>query len=226
MAKQFIHLPFTQPLPNLSTEMREGKRFYLTPENSAYPSITTILSFLSKEAIDNWRERVGLDEADQISKHAAGRGTDLHSVIEQYLNNEEPSFPDNPKSHVRLMFRRMLRNLDKIDNIVAQEIPLYSDTLGVAGRCDCIGEYENILSVIDFKSSTKGKKKQWITGYFLQATAYSIMLEERTGMKAEQIVILICGENDFSCQVFVEKREKYIEELHSAIALFKEHHVF
>lgn len=185
-----------------------------------YPSITTVLSVLSEDAIDSWRERIGQEEAQKISEYACNRGTDLHSVLEAYLKNETPSFPDDPKSRVRIMFNRMKRVLSKVNNIVAQEVPLYSDALAVAGRCDCIAEYNGILSIVDFKGATKAKKKTWIKSYFLQTTGYSLMFEERTGMKAEQIVIFMAGEEDFSCQVFVENRDKYVSQLEDTIGLF------
>lgn len=217
----FNHTPLAVPLPELtSVTGDDGKRFYTTPDGNVYPSITTVLSVLSEDAISDWRTRIGQEEAQKISEHACNRGTDLHSVLEAYLKNETLIFPEDPKSRVKIMFKRMKRVLTKVDNIVAQEIPLYSDRLKVAGRCDCIAEYNGILSVVDFKGATKAKRKDWIKSYFLQTTGYSLMLEERTGMKAEQIVIFMAGEEDFSCQVFVENRDKYVSQLEDTIGLF------
>jgi ATP-dependent exoDNAse (exonuclease V) beta subunit len=207
-------------LPELTSQTIDGKRFYTTPEGKVYPSITTVLSVLNKEAIEEWRERIGQEEAQKISEHAANRGTDLHAVLESYIKNEPLTFPPDPRSKVKIMFDRLKRVLTKVDNVLAQEIPLYSDQLAVAGRCDCIAEWDGTLSILDFKGATKAKKKEWITSYFLQTAAYSIMFEERTGIRAEQLVILMSGENDFSCQVFVEKREKWIRKLEETIALF------
>ena len=218
----FTHTPLSIPLPELtSVTQGDGKRFYTTPEGKVYPSITTVLKILSEEAISNWQDRIGHEEAKKISEHASNRGIDLHSVLESYLKNEPLFFPNDPKSKVRIMFNRMKRLFTKVDNIVAQEVPLYSDALAVAGRCDCIAEYNGILSIVDFKGATKAKKKDWITSYFLQTTGYSLMFEERTGMKAEQIVIFMAGENDFSCQMFVETREKYINQLVKTIDIFQ-----
>lgn len=183
-----------------------------------------MLSVLSKEHIGKWKDRVGEVTAKEISEHASNRGNDLHAILESYLKNEELVFPADPKSKVRIMFNRMKRVLNNVDNIVAQEIPLYSDALGIAGRCDVIAEWIKRLSIVDFKGSTKAKKVDWITGYFMQATGYSLMFEERTGIKIDQIVILMSGEDDFSCQVFVEQREKFIEPLKETIALFNAQH--
>jgi genome maintenance exonuclease 1 len=216
----FNHKPLVTPLPELSAVTGPNGRFYTTPNGDVYPSITTVLSVLSEDAIADWRKRIGEEEAKKISEAAANRGTDLHAVLESYLKNEPLPFPEDPRSRVRIMFNRMKRVLSKVDNIVAQEIPLYSDILGVAGRCDCIAEYNNVLSIVDFKGATKAKKKSWIKSYFLQTTAYSLMFEERTGIKAEQIVIFMLGEEDFSCQVFVENRNNFINELDETIDRF------
>jgi ATP-dependent exoDNAse (exonuclease V) beta subunit len=217
--KSFTHRPLTTPLPELSTVTVHGKRFYDT-QTSLYPSVTTVLSVLNKEHIDKWRESVGEEEATRISEHAANRGTHLHSALEDYLQNRPVQFPLDTKSKVKIMFNRLRRILEDVDNIVAQEVPLFSAALTVAGRCDCIAEYKGKLSVLDFKSTTKAKKKDWILAYFLQATAYSLMFEELTGLKAEQIVIIISGEEDFSSQVFVEDRGNYIETLKGVIDKF------
>lgn len=220
MPQLFNHVPLATPLPELHTEEIGGKRYYITPEGLAYPSITTVLSVLSKDPIDAWRKRIGEEEAARISAHASGRGTDLHSVIEAYLKNEELPFPTDPKSRVRIMFNRMKQRLSNINDISAQEIPLYSDRLKVAGRCDCIAKWNGVPSIIDFKSATKAKIKAWINGYFIQTTGYSLMYEERTGIKVDQVVILMAGEDDFSCQAFVEKRDAYISQVSATIDLF------
>ena len=220
----FIHKPLASPLPELSADTTENGRYYTTPTGNVYPSITTVLSVLSDDAIENWRKRIGEEEAQKISEHASNRGTDLHSALEAHLKNETPNFPDDPRSKVRIMFNRIKRVLSKVDNIVAQEIPLYSDALRVAGRCDVIAEYNGVLSIIDFKGATKAKKKDWIKSYFLQTTAYSLMFQERTGIAAEQVVILMSGETDFSCQIFVEQRDKYVQPLKETINLFTAKH--
>jgi PD-(D/E)XK nuclease superfamily len=219
--KTFKHTPLTHSLPELECITTSSGRHYITPVGLRYPSITHVLSVLNSEAIAEWRKRIGLDEATQIAAKAADRGTSLHACIEDYLKNQEITFPTDKKSHVKIMFHRMKSVLADIDNVVAQEVPLYSDTLKIAGRCDLIADYNNIPSVIDFKGSTKAKKREWILGYFIQATAYSLMFEERTGICNEQIVIMLSGEDDFSCQVFVDNRKHYIHQLNEVIERFK-----
>jgi genome maintenance exonuclease 1 len=218
--KIFTHVPLAVALPELSADTTTNGRYYTTPEGNVYPSITTVLSVLSKDHIATWKDRVGEVTAKQISEHASNRGTELHAVLESYLKNEDLIFPADPKSKVRIMFNRMKRVLNNVDNVLAQEVPLYSDSLGIAGRCDVIAEWMKQLSIVDFKGSTKAKQVDWIQSYFMQATGYSLMFEERTGIKIDQIVILMSGEDDFSCQVFVEQRDKFIEPLKETIALF------
>lgn len=225
MNKTFIHTPLATPLPELSADTTDHGRFYQTPTGNIYPSITTVLGALSKEHLDAWRDRIGEEEAKKISLHASGRGTDLHAVLESFIKNEELVFPEDPRSKVKIMFNRMKRVLGKsCDEVLAQEVPLYSDLFRIAGRCDLIAKWDGTLSIIDFKGSSKAKKTAWIQGYFMQATGYSLMFEEQTGIKVEDIVILMCGEDDFSCQVFTEKRAKFIEPLRNAILSYEASH--
>src|ERR1700733_13442295 len=123
--KVFNHVPPTTPLPDLTAETLPEGRYYTTPENNRYPSVTTILSILSDDAIQAWRDRIGEEEANNISTHAADRGTNLHEILETYIKNQEPVFPEDKKSKVRLMFNRIKRVLNAVDNVIAQEAALY-----------------------------------------------------------------------------------------------------
>jgi len=204
----------------LNTETIKGGRYYITP-NGAYPSITTVLGVLSKQGIAEWRERVGEVEADRISTQAARRGTNVHQMCEDYVNNELDISKFKP--HEKAMFIPIKRVLDESLGLVyAQECPLYSDYLGIAGRVDCVAEYNGRLSIIDYKTAGKLKKKEWIGSYFQQASAYCVMFEERTGIPVDQIVIVIAVESESEPQVFVEKRDNYIGECIETIAKYKE----
>ena len=208
-------------IDEIKTETINGGRYYVTPTGEKYPSITTVLSILSKKAIMEWRKRVGAEEANKISTQAARRGTNVHQMCEDYLNNKtyitEKTMPVDKQ-----MFSTLKPILDeRINNIHTQEATLYSDYLGVAGRVDCIAEFDGRLSVIDFKTSRKLKKKEWISNYFQQASAYCVMYEERTGIPIDQIVILIAVDDE-QPQVFVEKRDNHIHDCIETIALYKE----
>ena len=214
----FYHVKLYGELPDITTESIKGKRFYVTPEGNKYPSITTVLSDRNKEGIVKWRESVGNDVANQVMRQAASRGTAVHTLIENYLNNEELS-----KQAVLpvALFVTMKSELDNINNIRIQEGGLYSDKLGVAGRVDCIAEYKGKISVIDFKTSTKEKKEEWVENYFIQGSAYCEMYEERFLQPIEQVVILIVTE-DGAVQTFIKDKRDYLPLLKTAIKEFNE----
>jgi len=141
-------------------------------------------------------------------------------MCEDYINNELDIKKFQPVD--RETFQSIKPVLDThLNNVYAQEVPLWSEYLGVAGRVDCIAEWDGRLSVIDFKTSRKEKKKEWISNYFQQASAYCVMWEERTGIPIDQIVIAIAVDR---CppQVFVEKRDNYIKECIQTIARYKD----
>ena len=219
--KKFDHVKLNGELPDIKTESIKGKRFYVTPDGNKYPSITTVLSDRNKEGIIKWRESVGHDVANQVMRQAASRGTAVHTLIENYLNNEELSKQDVlPVA----LFATIKSELDNINNIRIQEGGLYSDKLGVAGRVDCIAEYKGKISVIDFKTSTKEKKEEWVENYFIQGSAYCEMYEERFLQPIEQVVILIVTE-DGAVQTFIKDKKDYLPLLETAIKEFNEKNI-
>ena len=199
-------------IPEVKTKNVNRKRFYLTPDGGIFPSITTVLSVRKKEGLAEWRKRVGNDVANYISRTAAHRGTKVHKMVEDFLNNHEVE-KDNREFLPYCLFQQMKPILkEKVNNIYAQECGLWSDKYKVAGRVDCIAEYDGVPSIIDFKTSRKPKKKEWISNYFAQAAAYSIMYEERTGIPINRSVILIAVEGE-EPQVFIDRRDNYVETL-------------
>lgn len=183
-------------------------RLYETPNGDRYPSVTTITGQLSQNHIAEWRKRVGDEVADHISKQAADRGTRIHSYCENFLLSE--SYEVDMFDYD--FWKSMQPVVDRIDNIHALEAMLYSDQLRMAGTVDCIGEYNGLLSVIDFKTSKKPKRIEDIQHYFIQATAYSVMFEELFGITVPDITIII-GVDDDLPQVFQQRRSKYIKRL-------------
>lgn len=198
-----------------SVTTEEGRK-YKTPEGVDLPSITTVLSILSRDSIAAWRKRVGEDEANRISHRAATRGTSVHEIIEKYLDNKE-DYRDGYTPDIIESFIALKPVLDgKIGRIFAQEAPLYSNHLGVAGRVDCVAEFDGKLSIIDFKTSRKPKRKNYIHNYFMQEAAYSIMWEERTGMPIVQLVTIIAVDES-EPQVFIEHRDNWVRPLRETI---------
>ena len=204
-------------LKNLESETgANGKRFYILPSGVRVPSITTVLGAMKREAIQAWRQRVGEDVANQISRKATGRGTNVHTLCERYLNNESLGdvMPD-----AKEMFQSIKPYLNKINNIHYQEQSLWSKNLGIAGRVDCIAEYEGVLSIIDFKTSRKVKTLEQIEDYFWQTCAYALMYEERVGKPIDDLVVIMAVE-DGEPIVFKQKTEEYITGLVRAIRYY------
>ena len=209
----FTHLKELEDFAQAKTVPGVGRK-YFTETGASYPSVTTVLGVLSKASIMAWRKRVGAEEANKISRQASTRGTKIHALCEDVLNNKDVEIDDMSLLDQE-MFKSFRPVLDRIDNIHCQEVALYSDHLRMAGRVDCIGEFDGKLSVIDFKTSSKPKKKEWIENYFAQAAAYGIMYEERTGIPVSQSVILIAVEGH-EPQIFVEKRDDHLDLLFKA----------
>ena len=195
---------------DLATETINGKRFYVTPGGNKYPSVTTITSQYNKQSIMEWRKRVGEEEANRISSKAAGRGTRVHTMCENYLNNQEDYLQKQMPDAI-VMFKTLQPLLNEyVNNIHALEVPLYSDYLRTAGRVDCIAEFDGAISVIDFKTSSKPKEDKWIQNYYMQCSAYAVMFEERTGIPVPRIVVMIAVDGE-KAQIFVKKRNDYID---------------
>ena len=185
---------------------KDGVRFYKLPKTDKYyPSVTSITSFKNAKFFKDWRTKIGEDEANRITARATQRGTAFHSIAEDYINGELnlDKYLDNNPLSVR-MFQAAKSTLNQINNIHCLETFLYSHYLGLAGRVDCIAEFNGELAVIDFKTSTKEKKEEYIENYFVQETAYAAMFLERSGIEVKKIVTLIATEEG-SIQVF----EKY-----------------
>jgi genome maintenance exonuclease 1 len=204
---------------DLKSVTSDSGRKYVTPFGKEYPSITTVLSLLSKDSIDAWKKRVGYDKAERISKKASSRGTQVHELIEKYLANSD-TYSRGYFPNIMSSLHDIKSELNKLGIIYAQECALYSDHLGIAGRVDCVAEYDGELSIIDFKTSAKLKKKVWIESYFLQCTAYSIMWEEQTGIPITKLVIMIAVDGH-SPQTFIEHRDNWTDKLKETIELYK-----
>lgn len=208
-------------LPQLERETIDGVRYYKVPaedELKKLVSITSITSNYKKEFFNQWRKKVGVEEADRITKKATSRGTDMHTLVEQYLKNLDCNSNVLPISE--MLFQIAVPALKRINNIHALEGSLYSLFLGIAGTVDCIAEYEGELAIIDFKTSKKPKPREWIEGYFVQCCAYACMLHEMTGISVKKFVIIMSCENG-ELEVYQEyDKQKYIRLLVQYIKKF------
>ena len=214
----FNHVDLT--LPKLSRETIDGVRYYSVPDEETLlklVSITSVTSHFNKEIFVNWRKKVGNETADKITKAATRRGTDMHTLTEYYLKNDD--LPEVPPIS-EFLFKIAKGELNKINNIHSLEGSLYSKELGIAGTVDCIAEYNNELSIIDFKTSKKPKPREWVEHYFVQAMAYGCMLYELTGISVKKLVIIMACENG-ECVIYEEyDKSKYIKLLGKYIRKF------
>lgn len=212
----FIHEPVDLGYSDLESETTEKGRQYVDTEGNSYPSITTVLKILSIKQIMEWRQRVGEEEANKISAQASRRGTKIHSIIEKYIQNDNEYLKDELPHNIQT-FQDIKPIIDEsLTKVYLQEAPLYSKHLGVAGRVDLVGQWNGIDSIVDWKTSRKYKKKEWISSYFMQCAAYAIMWEERTGTPIKQLVVCIAG--DHGPQVFIEDRDNWTEDLINTIS--------
>jgi len=216
----FDHVPLDRELPKLKQLNEDGTRYYVTPEGNKYPSVTTVLSEYSRKAIMNWRARVGNEQANIISGKASSRGTKLHKSCENYLNNEVLTFKTPFEQE---LFTKFKPTLHRINKIYAQELRMYSDHLRMAGTVDCIAEFDGKLSVIDFKTSSRLKDKDYIENYFMQCAAYAIMFEEQFGIPVNRTVVAIAVEEE-EPQVFVDSRNKHVDRLFHFRDLYERNH--
>ena len=211
--KTFNHVG--NDLIDLPVEYVNGKRFYVTPNDDKYVSITTLLSNLSKAGIQKWRARVGAEEANRISTKASRQGTGVHSICESYIKNED-GFLDGRMPHLVEMFESIEPLLNRVDNVHVTEGALWSDHFKLAGRTDLIAEFDNKLAVIDYKTSRRIKTWEMCHSYFMQGAFYAVAYEERTGIPVDTIVIIMAVENAQPL-LFIEKRDRWISSLREVI---------
>jgi len=207
-------------LPKLSRETIDGVRYYSVPDKDELiklVSITSVTSHHNKDIFVNWRKRVGEEEANRITRKATKRGTDMHTLTEYYLKNED--LPEVPPIS-EMLFKIAKSKINLINNVYSLEGSLYSKELGIAGTVDCIAEYNGELAIIDFKTSKKPKPREWVEHYFVQCMAYGCMLYELTGIMIKKLVIIMACENG-ECIVYEEyDKAKYIKLLTEYIREF------
>ena len=214
----FNHVSELDPI-EMVAEMVEGKRMYRTPEGYKFPSVTTVISnnAAKKANIARWRKRVGEEKANAKTTRATGRGTKYHSIAEDYFNNNLDLKKYNKYPLPVLMFHHSRDTLDRINNIYLQEAAVYSKHLELAGRVDCIAEFDGVLSIIDFKTAQEPKREQYLYDYFVQETAYACMLQEIYGLTVKQLVTIVACENGETQVVVHPPKKEYFIRLMSYI---------
>ncbi len=207
----FNYVGPAKPLMEVSSRTLDEGRFYKI-DDKWMPSVTTVVGHQSKAGILEWQDRVGFAKAEQIRRSSAWRGTQYHNLVEHYLKNELEEV-EKSEGLPTYLFRAARETLDRISNIHCIEAPLFSRRLGIAGRVDCIAEFDSELSIIDFKTTKQLKKVEHLEKFFVQEAAYAYMYYEMTGVEVDKLVTLSVAE-DGSVQV-AQKYDKipYIDTL-------------
>ena len=182
----------------LARETLEGKRHYALPDGTRVPSVTTILEKTkpaeARQALQEWRNRVGVERAQQITTEAANRGTRMHTYLERYVKNDDiGDFPANPFAQPSwfMAAKVILEGLHHADEFWGSEVPLYYSGL-YAGTTDLVGVWKGEPAIMDFKQSNKIKKREWIDDYFIQLAAYAAAHNETHGTQIRTGVVLMC----------------------------------
>jgi genome maintenance exonuclease 1 len=207
----FKHTPIEASNIDLPVKEVDGQRYYKSPTGKFLPSVTTVTGWKKRQFFAEWRKKNAKESSRVLT-----RGNDFHELIERYLQNEDVSNVTLRNMMSQLLFEQIRSTLHNINNIHAQEMSLWGNIVPLAGRLDCLAEYNGKLSVIDVKASTKKKRKQDIHNYFLQATAYALLWQERTGLKIDNFAILISCESG-EVQVFEGNPMEYTKDLFKCI---------
>jgi len=224
----FNHIKSDFKWPKVKRKNINGVRHYIDAEDNIYHSVTKVVG--GNKDFSEWYERLAnqyncsLEAGEAIGNYiminAGNIGTKLHKLCEDYLNDNITEGVTDliPLAH----FENMKHRLNGyIDNIRYLEVKMFSKKMGLAGTADVIADWDGILSVIDFKTTRKAKKEEWIESYFLQSTAYALMYEENTGTPINQIVIVFTGE-DGSQDVYIKDKSEYVDRLYEVIEKFKD----
>lgn len=170
----------------------EDGRYYLHPLfPEKFESVTTILEkYTDQSFLDRWRKRVGEEEATRISEEAAENGTILHKLLENYILDKNEKVVSSP--FLKSSFSEIKSILNKnVSKVYGVEHRLFSRRLRAAGTSDLICEWNNVPTIVDFKTARKDKQEDWIVNYFIQTTAYAIMVHELYNIFVPQIVIIM-----------------------------------
>ena len=217
---------FRDAFKDVKRKLLNGTRYYIIEEQEiAYPSITSVLSWINRAKWADWQQKVGLEEANRVRKHSTSRGTDLHKVFEVYLQNGDyQSLPEFKRPIIQMMFNSAKKDIDKrLNNIHLQEQTMYSHKICLAGTVDLVCEVDGELAIVDFKTSKAEKPEEWLEDYFVQLSAYWAMFSEVTGEVPKKLVVFLVGENG-DVQI-VERKNimNYLTTLQDYVTQFVQH---
>lgn len=202
--RTFIH----HDIPKLKQINSESGRTYETPDGKKYPSVTSVTGLDNAKHIYEWRQRVGAEEANKISRRASSRGTRLHKLCEDHLLGKDISVDMFDME----MWNAMKTHVNMVDNIHCLETRLYSHILKVAGTVDLIAEYNGELSILDWKTSRRIKGYEDVEGYFMQCAAYAQCFLELTGINITNLVLIMGVDDEKEALVFQQDKTEWLKK--------------
>ena len=198
--------------PKSSRAKLAGLRHYTIDGNEKLlPSVTTVLGQTQpkekQESLERWRNKVGLREAQKITRDAAIRGTAMHKYLEDLIRGQK-SLDLTPLGIEATKMAEIIveRGLNDCSEIYGIEATLYYPNL-YAGSVDLVAKYKDKVSIIDFKQTNKPKQREWIEDYFLQMAAYGMAHDAVYGTTIEQGVIMMCSKDGYYQQFMIEGEE-------------------
>lgn len=206
------------PAVEIADEITEHGRYYTTPDGARYPSVTTVIGrYKGKAHLDEWRKRVGEEEARKITGTAQIRGRAVHLLAERFVMND-PDWSVGAMPANLYTFRPVIQILrERVGTVMGVEFPLWSDRLRTAGRTDLVCEWDGEPAIVDFKTSRKPKKEEHIWGYLVQKTCYAVMFEERTGRRISKIVTVMPVDHE-EPSIWVKDKDDYVEQVEEVFA--------
>ena len=212
--------------PRSTREKLDGLRHYTVDgEERPLPSVTTVLGKTQpkekQESLDRWRKKVGLRQADKITRDAAVRGTAMHKYLEDMMRGQR-SLDLTPLGVEATRMAEIIveRGLNDCSEIYGIEATLYYPGL-YAGSVDLVAKYKDKVSIIDFKQTNKPKQREWIGDYFLQMAAYGMAHDAVYGTAIEQGVIMMCSKDGYY-QKFVIEGEEFRDAKHNFLRRLNE----
>jgi len=208
-------------IPKLILDESNYTHIYYTPDGEKLRSVTTMINKtkpqVDKKKLSDWRKQQGDAVADYIMTSAGNIGTETHILNENYIRMKKKY--NNYSLLAQAHHKKFIPYLNKIDTVYGIEAKLYSIQMMLAGTTDLVAEYDGKLSIIDYKTKRSKQRREWITDYFLQTTAYARMWRELTNQDIEQLVILISSEQD-TFQEFISTPKLHLDELDTRLEMF------
>ena len=157
------------------------------------PSVTTILAQTKdKTYLNDWRNKIGNEEADRIFNLSSKRGTAMHKFLEKHIQGTGYEDLTDIGVQAKPMAQKIIEiGFTPIEHYFGCEVMLHYPGL-YAGSTDLVCEHNGLETIADFKQSNKPKREEWIDDYKLQIAAYAMAHDYVYGSQIRQGIIMVC----------------------------------